>query len=96
MLSTLRHLPASLLFVSALSTAPMQCARETEPDKAMEEEPGEALYALAEQFRERGDRDARAATLRYLVDHYPSSRFAERARQDLSELGAPPSEAKSP
>ncbi|UQA58210.1 tetratricopeptide repeat protein [Polyangium aurulentum] len=76
-------------FVCAVGTAPMQCARDPKPDKAMEEEPGEALYGLAEQFRARGDKDARVATLRYLVNRFPASRFAEMARQDLDALGAP-------
>jgi hypothetical protein len=67
----------------------MQCARDPEPDRAMEEEPGEALYGLAEQFRARGDKDARVATLRYIVTRFPSSRFAEMARQDLDALGSP-------
>ena len=68
---------------------PQGLAHDVEPDKAMEEEPGEALYNLAEQFRERGDRDARAATLRYLIEHYPTSRFAARARLDLEESKTP-------
>jgi hypothetical protein len=80
--------PATALLLGSLATAPFQCARDPDPDKAMEEEPGEALYDLAEQFRERGAESARISTLRYLVEHYPSSRFAARARQELDELGA--------
>lgn len=74
----------------------MQCAREVETEKAFEEEPGEALYKLAEQFRERGDEGARVATLRYLVEHYPSSRFAGRAKQELDEIKKPSAEKSSP
>jgi len=80
---------AAAALLGALSTAPMQCARDPGPDKAMEDEPGEALYGLAEQFRAKGDKDARVATLRYLVNRFPSSRFAEMARQDLEALGSP-------
>jgi len=55
----------------------------------MEEPAEDALYQLAEQFRERGDKDARITTLRFLATRYPSSRLAERARQELEELGSP-------
>lgn len=74
----------------------MQCARDTEPDKALEEQPGDALYKLAEQFREGGKVEARLATLRYLVEHYPSSRFAERAKQEIEEMGKVTPDSKSP
>ncbi len=61
----------------------------------MEEEPAEVLYKLAEQFREKGDRDARVTTLRYLIERFPSSRFAVQAKRDLEELGVtPPPEAR--
>ncbi len=55
----------------------------------MEEPAEDALYQLAEQFRERGDKDARIATLRFLVARYPSSRLAARARQELDSPSAP-------
>jgi hypothetical protein len=81
--------PAAALVLGALSTAPFQCARDPDPEKVMEEGPDDALYQLAEQFRERGDKDARISTLRFLATRYPSSRHAERARQELQELGSP-------
>jgi TolA-binding protein len=80
----LRGAALSLLLASA-SFAPFQCASETDPNKRREEEPGEALYGLAEQFKAKGDQKARADTLRYIVKKYPTSRFAERARLDLGE-----------
>ncbi|HSN97548.1 MAG TPA: hypothetical protein VLS89_04585, partial [Candidatus Nanopelagicales bacterium] len=52
------------------------------------------IFDLAERFEAQGDRGAQVATLRYLIERYPSSRFAERARQDLEALGERPPEAK--
>jgi outer membrane protein assembly factor BamD (BamD/ComL family) len=83
-------------FLLCTGSAPVQCARDPDPDRAIEEEPGEALYGLAEQFRERGDTKARKDTLAYLVQRYPSSRFAARAKQELDELGASRDVAKGP
>ncbi|MCK6591214.1 MAG: hypothetical protein HUU21_06260 [Polyangiaceae bacterium] len=80
----LRGITLSFLLASA-SFAPFQCASEVDPNKRREDEPGEALYGLAEQFKAKGDQKARADTLRYLVKKYPTSRFAERARLDLNE-----------
>jgi len=90
-LSSIRIAP--LLILGSLATAPFQCAREPEPDKAIEDDPGEALYKLAEQFEARGDQAARIATLRYLVEHIPSSRFAAQARIDLDAVDAGASDA---
>lgn len=92
----LRAVAAAALVVASVGTAPMQCAREPEPEMAHEEDPPEALYGLAEQFKERGDREARVTTLRYLVARFPSSRFAAMARQDLESLGAPVPDAGKP
>jgi hypothetical protein len=63
-----------------------------DPDRHIYEDPGEALYGLAGQFKASGDQRAYVATLRYLTDRYPASRFAHMARQDLAALGeaAPP------
>ena len=70
----------------AFGYAPLQCG-EADPAKALEETPGEALYKLGEQFRERGEQTAWEGTLRYLIETYPSSRFAVRAAHDLREAG---------
>lgn len=88
-------LAASLL--AAGSTAPFQCAGDPDPDQAHEEEPGEALYGLAAQFAERGDKAAQLQTLRYIVARYPKSRFAVMARDDLEKMspGAPGDAADS-
>ena len=45
-------------------------------------------YWLADRFAKKGDTKGRAETLRFLVERYPSSRFAEAAKIDLAELGA--------
>ena len=42
--------------------------------------PAQALYELSERFEADGDEAARVRTLEHLMERYPSSRFAERAR----------------
>lgn len=73
-----------------LALAPFQCASEPDPDRRLEDAPEEALLDLAERFHTSGDQDARRTTLEYLVERYPSSREAERARLILR--GEPPAE----
>lgn len=67
--------------------APFQCPGDPDPSRAREETPGEALYTLAEEFRQAGDRDGWERTLQHLVHRYPASRFAVTARRDLEEAG---------
>lgn len=82
----------SLAFVTCaalfadLASAPLQCSREPEPELRRYETPPEALYVLAERFKAKGDVPAYRDTLVYLVERYPSSRFAERAKQDLTGM----------
>jgi len=64
--------------------APYQCGRSPEAT-VREETPGEALYHVAERLRKDGDEQGYKTTLRYLVERYPSSRFAVAARADLAE-----------
>lgn len=78
------------LLLAAAVSAPMQCGSRIRPENRMEEEPAEALYQLAERFAAEGKREARVETLRFIVERYPSSRFAERAKQDLEEGGSAP------
>ena len=66
-----------------LSLAPFQCASDPDESLRQEETAPEALWNLAERFHAEHDDDARLRTLHYLVDHYPSSRFSERARLAL-------------
>jgi hypothetical protein len=79
------------LCLLAVAQAPLQCGSGADPEgpDRIEETPGEALYGLAEKFKAQGDEAARKQTLEYLIDRYPTSRFAARARQDL---GIAPSE----
>lgn len=86
----LRVALASIAIITAAANAPLQCGSDPDPRRRMEEDPSEVLYQLAERFKESGDREARAATLKYLVERYPSTRFAHMARQDLEALGASP------
>ena len=78
-----------LALAAALFLAPFQCASAPDPDRRREDTPAEALLGLAERFGAEGDPDARRATLRYLVERYPDSREAERARLWLGQEGEP-------
>lgn len=75
------RLPA-LFLLAAL--APMQCTRAPDPARSREDTAGDGLWALAEDFKARGDQQAHAATLRFLVARYPSSRRATQAREELA------------
>jgi outer membrane protein assembly factor BamD (BamD/ComL family) len=77
------------LLLAAAMSAPFQCSGKVRPETRMEEEPAEALYKLAERFAARGDQRARLETLRFIVERYPSSRFSEMAKLDLTEAGVP-------
>jgi TolA-binding protein len=73
---------AAVVFAFALLYAPYQCGKA--PERAVREEtPGEALYALAQKMKAEGDERGYRTTLRYIVDRYPSSRYATTARSDL-------------
>ena len=80
----LRALAVSL----ALALAPLQCGGPPQEHPQYEDSPAEAVWTLAERFEAEGDERARRQTLEYLVERYPSSRFAERARSVLGQ-GAP-------
>ena len=76
-----------VLCLAALAHAPLQCASEPDETLRRNETPDEALYGLAEKFRGQGNEAAWKETLEYLIDRYPNSRFAARARQDLEQGG---------
>ena len=78
-----------LLLLAALALAPMQCASKPDPARAREDTAGDGLWALAEDFKAKGNAEAHAATLRFLVARYPGSRRASSAREELSRSGAP-------
>ena len=68
--------------------APMQCRSEPEYEERRYEQPGEALYRLANQFKGSGMVDAWRTTLEHLIERYPSSRFATMAKDDLAKAGS--------
>lgn len=72
------------LLLALWLAAPFQCASEPDPDRRIADTPSEALWDLAEEFREAGDDEARATTLRRIVERYPDSAEAEMARMAMS------------
>jgi Tfp pilus assembly protein PilF len=76
---------ATMTFVlGGLGAAPIQCKHDPDPSLRMEDTAGDALWALAADFRKKGNEQAAKDTLRFLVDHYPSNRHAEEARAELA------------
>lgn len=76
---------AALLALSITLWAPYQCA--TEPDERPQEDSApKALFMLSEKFEQEGNSSARETTLRQLIEQYPASRYAEKAR---AEMGLP-------
>ena len=78
-----------LAWLALVTLAPFQCAHTPDPNARREDTAGDALWSLAQDFRAHHDEPAARATLTYLVDHYPSSRYASAARDDLASTGAP-------
>jgi hypothetical protein len=74
--------------LASLGHAPMQCGHGSSGGGAHEDAPGDALYALAQDFHAKGNDEASRQTLRYLVEKYPSNRHAPAARAEL-EASAP-------
>jgi hypothetical protein len=73
---------AALLALGITLWAPFQCG--TEPnDRPREDSAPKALWMLAEKFEHEGNAGARETTLHQLVEVYPNSRYAERARHEL-------------
>lgn len=79
------------LALVALLGAPLQCPSRAAPEMTREDRPDDALWSLSERFARDGDEAARRATLRYLIERYPSSRFSARAAMALD--GAVPTDA---
>jgi hypothetical protein len=74
--------------LAALGVAPLQCRHDPDPSLRREDSAGDALYALAQDFRAKGDEPATRQTLRYLVEHYPSNRRVAEARAELESTSA--------
>ena len=68
-------------FAMLLSAAPVQCPRDPDPSLRREDTAGDALWALAQEFRAKQDDKAAADTLRFLIERYPSNRHAAAARE---------------
>ena len=82
----MRILTAGAL-IASLGHAPLQCGHGSDSG-AHADDPGDALYALAQEFHTKGNDEASKQTLRYLVEHYPSNRHAPAARAELDGPGA--------
>ena len=81
---------AAIILVLAIGLlAPLQCGGAQPDHPELEDSPAEALWNLSERFEQQGDASARRHTLEYLIERYPASRFAERARVALGPAPAP-------
>jgi hypothetical protein len=72
---------ACLSVTVLLGTAPYQC-KSNDPERAREDSTGEALWQLCGRFAAAGDDAAARKTLDYLIERYPSSREAKRAKDE--------------
>ncbi|MCL2722826.1 MAG: tetratricopeptide repeat protein [Polyangiaceae bacterium] len=79
------------VLLASLGHAPLQCSRDPGPELRTEDTAGDALYKLAQNFRAKGNDAAARETLRFLVERYPSNRFAPAARDELEDAGVPSS-----
>ncbi len=62
--------------------APYQCATSKE-QRPLEDTAPKALWLLSERFQKEGDSKARETTLHQIIEQYPGSRYASRARSEL-------------
>jgi outer membrane protein assembly factor BamD (BamD/ComL family) len=77
---------AGTLMAAAFAVAPLQCPHETDASHCWDDTPGDGLWDLAQRFRDSHDEAAARRTLEFLVERYPSSRFAPAAREQLGLL----------
>jgi outer membrane protein assembly factor BamD (BamD/ComL family) len=82
----LRALVAPLAASFAVAIAPLQCSHQTDASHCWDDAPGDGLWDLAQRFRDGHDEAAARRTLAFLVERYPSSRYAPAARE---QLGSP-------
>lgn len=79
---------AAGVLAAVLGGAPLQCGGgHSDPALRTEDSAGDALWALAMEFRARGNEDAAKQTLRFLVEKYPSNRHVPAARLELEGAG---------
>ncbi len=71
----------------AIAIAPMQCgsSHSKDPELRTDDSPGDALWALAMDFRAKGNEESARATLQFLVEKYPSNRHAPEAKSELAK-----------
>jgi hypothetical protein len=69
--------------LASLGNAPLQCGHGSGSGSAREDDPGDALYALSQDFHAKGNDPAAKQTLRFLLEKYPSNRHAPAARAEL-------------
>lgn len=79
----IRSVLAAGVLASFLGSAPIQCSRTPDPNDRREDTAGDALWDLAEDFKAKGNEEARKNTLRFLVEKYPSNRHVPAAREEL-------------
>ena len=93
----------SLVATALLGLAPYQC-KSNDADRAREETLGEALWLLCGRFAAAGDDEGARRTLDYLMERYPASREAKRAKDEreaphpcagLVEKGSPKASASA-
>ncbi len=71
--------------MAAFVTAPFQCGKGIDPGMRQEETAGDALWGLAQKFADAGDRAAERRTYEFIVEQYPSSRYASAAQDELKK-----------
>jgi hypothetical protein len=72
---------------AVFAIAPLQCPHENDAAHCWDDAPGDGLWDLAQKFREAHDDAGARRTLQFLVDRYPSSRYAPAAREQLAGRG---------
>jgi hypothetical protein len=77
---------AVTIFAVSVRTLHVPTPLQPAPDQPSNCEPvaGDALWDLAQDFHKQGNEPAARATLKYLVDHFPSNRHAPAAREELA------------
>lgn len=77
------------VLVAMLWIAPFQCGsgNANDPKLRREDTAGDALWGLSERFREQHDEAGRRATLKYLIEKYPSNRHAQVAKEEFDTDG---------
>lgn len=70
-----------VLTAAVAGAAPYQC-KSSDPERARDDTPAEALWALCGRLADGGDTAGARRTLEFLVERYPASREAKRADEE--------------